>query len=85
MRELQFFFDGRPVAAREGQTVAMALWAAGIRNLRTSARCGEPRGLFCGIGVCQECVVWIEGRRCESCMTLVRAELNVSGTPHEPI
>jgi aerobic-type carbon monoxide dehydrogenase small subunit (CoxS/CutS family) len=83
MKELRFYFNGRAVTAVEGQTVAMALWAAGIRVLRTSARCSEPRGLFCGMGVCQECVVWIDGQLRESCMALVRPELSVSGTRHD--
>src|SRR5580704_8238024 len=74
-----FYFDGEPVAAFEGETIAMALWAAGIHRLRTSPKRNEPRGVFCGMGICQECVVWIEGRRRESCMTLVRAELLVTG------
>lgn len=54
-------FDGRPVASRAGQTVAAALTAAGIRSWRTTRR-GAPRGLFCGMGVCQDCLVTIDGR-----------------------
>ncbi|GAB4280314.1 MAG: hypothetical protein Kow0092_35930 [Deferrisomatales bacterium] len=52
--------DGRPVPARAGQTVAGALVAAGIRTFRHGEK-GEPRGLFCGMGVCFECRVTVDG------------------------
>lgn len=52
-----FTFDGRPVAAREGQTVGAALVAAGIRSWRTTRVESRPRGIFCGVGVCYDCLV----------------------------
>jgi predicted molibdopterin-dependent oxidoreductase YjgC len=51
-----FRLDGRTVAAHAGETVAAALLAAGLRRLRTSPA-GGGRGMFCAMGVCQECVV----------------------------
>ncbi len=54
-------FDGRRVRAQTGQTVGAALWAAGIRSWRTTREAGAPRGLFCGIGVCFDCLVTIDG------------------------
>jgi predicted molibdopterin-dependent oxidoreductase YjgC len=54
-------FDGRPVPAGPGQTVGAALWAAGVRSWRTTRDAGAPRGLFCGIGVCFDCLVTIDG------------------------
>ena len=80
---VQFFFDGEPVTAYEGETVAMALWASRIQALRASPKRGEARGVFCGMGVCQECVVLIEGRRRESCLTVVRAGLSVASIPQD--
>ncbi|GAA5028692.1 (2Fe-2S)-binding protein [Actinopolymorpha pittospori] len=53
--------DGRPVAVGPDQTVAAALLAAGIRSWRTTRK-GRPRGLFCGIGVCFDCLVTVNGR-----------------------
>lgn len=53
-------FDESPVAAAPGQTVAAALWAAGVRTWRTSRDGGAPRGLFCGIGACFECLATID-------------------------
>jgi predicted molibdopterin-dependent oxidoreductase YjgC len=54
-------FDGRPVPAAPGQTVAAALWAAGVRSWRTTREGGAPRGLFCGIGTCFDCLITIDG------------------------
>jgi D-hydroxyproline dehydrogenase subunit gamma len=60
-RPLTFFFDGEPVAAFEGETVAAALLAAGRRVLRTTPVTGTPRGIFCGMGVCFDCLVVVNG------------------------
>jgi predicted molibdopterin-dependent oxidoreductase YjgC len=55
-------FDGKTLAAHEGETVLAVLWAAGIRALRKTARTQEPRGFFCGMGVCFDCLVTVDGR-----------------------
>jgi len=73
---VDFYFDDRRVAGYAGESVANALWAAGIRTLRYSPS-GAPRGMFCAIGVCQECVVLIDGRRQPACTTAVGAGLQV--------
>lgn len=53
--------DGREVIAHEGESVLGVLWAAGIRSLHVTARTRQPRGFFCGMGVCFECLVSIDG------------------------
>ena len=53
--------DGRTVAGTPGQTVAGVLLGAGIRTWRTSRANARPRGLFCGIGVCYDCLVTVNG------------------------
>ena len=64
--------DGRPVAAAAGQTVAAVLLAQGIRQFRRTATRGEPRGVFCGMGVCYECLVTVDGvPNVRACMTVV--------------
>ncbi|MDT0448405.1 (2Fe-2S)-binding protein [Streptomyces hesseae] len=55
-------FDGRAVPALPGQTVAAALWAAGILAWRTTREGGRPRGAFCGIGQCYDCLATVNGR-----------------------
>jgi predicted molibdopterin-dependent oxidoreductase YjgC len=57
----EFSFDGEPVAFTDGQTVGAALTAAGVRSWRTTRQAGRPRGLFCGIGICFDCLVTIDG------------------------
>ena len=74
---IDFTFDGRRVTARRGQTVAMALWDAGVRAFRESPLDAAPRGVFCAIGVCQECVVVIDGIRRPACTTLAQPGLSV--------
>ena len=66
------------VPAIEGETVAAALAAAGISALRRS-RSGEARGIFCGMGVCFECLVTVDGRPAQrACMTKVRDGMSVA-------
>ena len=74
---VEISFKDRPVAALEGETVAAALTAAGIRTLRTDDR-GTPRGVFCGMGVCFDCLVRIDGRPNQrACMTKVAPGMRV--------
>lgn len=56
-----FTFDGSPVDFRPGQSIGAALLAAGIRSWRTTRRDDRPRGVFCGIGVCFDCLVTVDG------------------------
>lgn len=78
---VDFYFGGRLVMGRPGQSVAIALWDVGIRALRRSPIDGAPRGMFCAIGVCQECVVMIDGVRRPSCATVVQPGLRVLSVP----
>jgi predicted molibdopterin-dependent oxidoreductase YjgC len=55
-------FDGSPVLASPGQTVGAALTNAGIRSWRTTRKNAAPRGLFCGIGICYDCLLIINGQ-----------------------
>ena len=68
--------NGRPVAAPSGSTVAVALAMAG-QFCRTSVT-GEPRGPLCGMGICFECRVTIDGRsQCKSCQVICRSGMDV--------
>ena len=64
--------DGREIGAYAGESVAAALLAAGERRLGRSARSDAPRGAFCFMGACQECLVRIGGVPTQACMTPVR-------------
>jgi predicted molibdopterin-dependent oxidoreductase YjgC len=66
-------FGGRTLEARDGQSVAAALTAAGVRSWRTTRRGARPRGLFCGIGTCFDCLLTIDGRPAQrACLVPVR-------------
>jgi len=56
-------FEGRRLTGRRGQSIAGVLLANDVVDWRTSTRRGEPRGVFCGIGVCFDCVVTVDGER----------------------
>ncbi|MFE3558508.1 (2Fe-2S)-binding protein [Streptomyces sp. NPDC059193] len=55
-------FDGRELPAQAGQSIAAVLWSAGILAWRTTRDGGAPRGAFCGIGSCYDCLVTVNGR-----------------------
>ena len=59
--DLQFTFDDQIISANSGQSVGAALLAADVRKLRTTRFDQNPRGVFCGIGVCFDCLVVIDG------------------------
>ena len=77
-REAETFdFEGRPIEAAHGESLGAALLAAGERACRR-ARSGAPRGLFCGIGVCQDCLVTVDGVPNQlACMTAARGGASV--------
>jgi predicted molibdopterin-dependent oxidoreductase YjgC len=54
--------DGQKTVAYPGETIATVLIAAGHRLIRHTAIAGEPRGLNCGMGVCFECLITVNGR-----------------------
>jgi len=66
---IEFHFEGRPIQALEGQSVAAALLAAGERHLRVD-EFGNAKGIVCGIGFCWECRCCIDGAPdTRACMT----------------
>ncbi len=70
---LRFSFDGRPLEAREGSTVAGALLRNGIVSWRETRGRHRPRGVFCGIGTCFDCLVDVNGERAvRACLRLLR-------------
>ncbi|AFL95565.1 hypothetical protein CL1_1366 [Thermococcus cleftensis] len=71
-REVTIYFEGKPIKAYEGETIATALHAAGIRVLNYSANEKRPRGLFCAIGKCSSCLMVVNGvPNVRTCITLV--------------
>lgn len=64
--------DGKAIEAYQGETVAAAMLAAGIRTFNKSHKHKQPRSLYCGMGVCYECLVTINGVHAQrACVTHV--------------
>jgi NADPH-dependent 2,4-dienoyl-CoA reductase/sulfur reductase-like enzyme len=79
-----FRFEGRTVPFADGMTIAAALVAAGELGLRQT-RDGGHRGIFCGMGVCQECLVAVDGRPGRrACMTAAVPGGEVTRQPARP-
>lgn len=73
---IQLFIDGHPVTVPEGAAVSAALAACGDGCSRTSVS-GQRRAPMCGMGICQECRVTIDGLRRLACQTLCREAMEV--------
>jgi aerobic-type carbon monoxide dehydrogenase small subunit (CoxS/CutS family) len=77
-REITFTFDGEPMRGFEGEPIAAALRAAGVLVHRHTARRGEPRGVFCAIGRCTDCVMVVDGApNVRTCVVPLREGMNV--------
>lgn len=59
---LTFSFEGQTIAAAPGQSIAAALYAAGVRIFTRSFKYHRPRGLFCVSGDCPNCLMQVDGR-----------------------
>jgi hypothetical protein len=84
-----FRFDGRDVNFEPGQTVGAALIATGVFSWRTTRRHSRPRGYFCGIGVCFDCLITVEGvPNLQACLVLAEPAMVVAsqiGTGHDDL
>jgi len=70
---VRFSFDGRPMDAPRGMTIGGALLANGVRSWRLTRSGGRPRGVFCGIGACFDCLVDVGGDHAvRACLIPVR-------------
>ena len=82
-RAIQLRVDGQLIPAYEGETVAAALLAAGRRVFRHGVPGGDPRGIFCGIGMCFDCLVTVDGTHIlRACVTPVRDGMQVTTLEH---
>lgn len=76
--EVTILVDGRSIAADAGRPLGTVLHGEGGPILRRTERLGAPRGLFCGMGVCFDCLVTVDGRSgVRACVTPVREGMRV--------
>ena len=76
--KVSFTFNGKSLLAHEGESLAAALMRAKQLHISDAPADGAPRGLFCCMGLCQECVVQVDGKTIESCRLQVSQGLHVS-------
>lgn len=78
-----FTFDGKEYQSYEGDTIASALLAGGVRTLRVHENSASPRGIYCNIGHCMECRVTVNDTpSVRACLTEVKPDMVVeSGKP----
>ena len=70
-RQFEIFVDGEKVTAYEGETIAAVLLASGRLTFRHTVKNRHPRGVYCGIGLCHECLMVIDGiPNTRACQTL---------------
>lgn len=80
-RLIQFSFDGQAYQGVKGETIAAALAANGVRALRET-RHDQHRGIYCGMGACQECLVTVDGRISQrACITKVQDGQVITSSP----
>lgn len=76
--EVTFEFEGRAVSAREGESVAAALIAAGLRGFRATPVSGASRAPWCMMGICFDCLMEIDGLASrQACMVQVQPGMQV--------
>jgi predicted molibdopterin-dependent oxidoreductase YjgC len=75
---LAIFIDGRSYRAREGDTVAAAMLAAGFDHCRTTPVSGAARAPYCMMGVCFDCLVTVDGvGNRQGCMVMVKEGMHI--------
>ncbi len=76
-RKIVFFVNGKSTTAHMGETIHAALIAAGYYQLRKS-KTHQPRGVFCGMGVCYECLITVNNKSTQrACATAVEEGMKV--------
>ena len=77
-KEVKFSFDGKELKGYEGETIAVALTANGVRVFRVSPLMKRPRGFFCAIGKCSSCFMTVDGvPNVRTCVTPLAAGMKV--------
>ena len=77
-KKIYFTFDNTSVYGYEGDTIASALHALGVRKLSESQHHKRPRGLYCAIGNCSSCYMVVDGvSNVKTCITLLKEGMDV--------
>lgn len=85
VEEIEFFWEGKPLTARVGETISAALFAHGIRVFGHHHKDGSPLGIFCANGQCSQCMVIADGKPLKACMELVTPNMHVVPSDGHPV
>ena len=78
-KEVQIFVDDKPIIAREGEMIASALIANGIFINRYTMHEHKPRGIYCAIGRCTDCIMTVDGvPNIRTCVTEVKGGMRIT-------
>jgi hypothetical protein len=81
----EFTFEGKALSGFDGESVASALMRAGILKQRSTLKRSAPRGYYCGMGLCWDCAVHVEGEGVvRSCGFMLRPGLRVRAADGNP-
>ncbi len=61
-RKVKFYFEGKEMIGYEGEPIACALIANGIKAFRITRQLKRPRGFFCAVGKCSSCLMKVSGK-----------------------
>lgn len=71
-------FDGKEITAYKGEMIAAALMANGVHKFRHTEKNNKPRGIYCAIGRCTDCVMIVDGiPNVRTCVTEVKEGMSV--------
>ncbi|QDR82650.1 (2Fe-2S)-binding protein [Sporomusa termitida] len=88
-KRVAFLFDGKEYEGFEGEPIAIALRDNGVMVHHYTAKRAEPRGIFCAIGRCNDCVMIVDGApNIRTCVTPLQAGMKVEtqyGTSNEGV
>lgn len=85
--KVTFTFDGRGMSGYDGEALSSALFANGIKTFSEHQKDHAPQGIFCANGQCSQCSVIVNGLMVKSCITALRAGMDVRtvrGLPQLP-
>jgi sarcosine oxidase subunit alpha len=83
--EVEFAWQGRPMRAYQGEIIASALFANGVRIFGHHHKDGAPQGIFCANGQCAQCLVMADGLPVKSCMVPVQPGMKVEPLDGKPV
>ncbi|MCL1941540.1 MAG: (2Fe-2S)-binding protein [Synergistaceae bacterium] len=76
--KVKFSFDGKEMEGFEGEPIAMALHANGVRIYRVTPEKKRSRGFFCAIGKCSSCFMVVDGvPNVRTCVTPLKPGMKI--------